>query len=75
MLHKKKKKRIASDKTFENAYNEVAKKILDQQIGPSESNLFKIEDLLLGPTQIQELEEKSQKAERVKIDNFCKKLE
>ena len=57
-------------KTFENAYNEVAKKILDQQIGPSESNLFKIEDLLLGPTQIQELEEKSQKAERVKIDNF-----
>lgn len=55
----------------------MAKKILHQQvINPAEiENHFKIEDLLLGPSQIQELEVKSQKAERVRIGNFVKKLE
>jgi hypothetical protein len=55
----------------------MTKKILQNQFAnPSErENNLKIEDLLLGPTQIQELEAKSQKAERVKIDNFARKLE
>lgn len=55
----------------------MAKKILNQQVtNPLEiENHLKIEDLLLGPSQIQELEFKSQKAERVRIGNFVKKLE
>lgn len=68
--------------TFEKAYKEYAHKLLEQQFSEvsknssvQEQNQAVLEGLLLGPTQIKELELQGEQAERSKMINFGRKLE